>query len=320
MRYKLIPLLLAVASLAAPVHANVFKDIKKALSATSTTEWLDRMYAVAQLEDATKDASTLDQTVRNIDKQALSKRKEIKERLLRQINKMDTYIRNVQDAPSILKKTADLKSTLELELKHFTETRDGVAQKKTVNGVIGYLGNLYVWATNQQGIAKSLVDAVNSESATDISKNLLEAERKVQELQTKISGLDQQMASLNALLTPEAKQKVASYTSTLKTLTNALANNERELSQEIKRELSTHSQTADTIITKLDSNMKIADCSYIKMDKGKLKPENFAKCRAEFFKNAKKKATMGACAKLTVTSTAAEIKACRDDYRHSKDG
>lgn len=320
MRYRLAPLLLAVASLAAPVHANIFKDVKKALSATSTTEWLDRMYAVAQLEQSTKDASALDQTVRNIDKEALSKRKEIKERLLRQINKMDTYIRNVQDAPSILKKTADLKATLELELTHFTGTRDGIAQKKTVNGVIGYLGNLYVWATNQQGIAKNLVEAVNSESAADINKNLLEAEKKVQDLQTKISGLDQQMASLNVLLSPEAKQKVTSYTTTLKQLTNALAINEKELSQEIKRELSAHSMSADKIIASLDANMKAANCSYIGTNKSKLTPENFAKCRAEFFKNAKKKATMGACAKLTVNSTATEIKACRDDYRRSKDG
>lgn len=75
MKYKRTLLLLAVASFAMPVHANVFKDIKKALSATSTTEWLDRMYAVAQLEEGVKQASTLDLTVRNIDKEKLAKKK-----------------------------------------------------------------------------------------------------------------------------------------------------------------------------------------------------------------------------------------------------
>lgn len=319
MKYKQISLLLAVTSFAMPVHANVFKDIKKALSATSTTEWLDRMYAVAQLEEGVQQAGTLDLTVRNIDKEKLAKKNEAKSRLLRQINKMEDYIQSTQNAPAILNQTEELKKSLALELDIAKKNKSEISKLSTLNNVAGHVGNLVVWATGKNGLVKNLVDAVNSEGSDDLSEKLLQATQKIKELQEKISELDQKAADSSMLLTPEAKEKVARYTQTLKVLTNALASTEQKIADEIKQELSTHSISADKIIASLDANMKTANCSYIGMDKGKLKPENFAKCRAEFFKNAQKKATMGACTKLTVSSSAADIKACRDDYRQSKD-
>ncbi|MBA4750518.1 MAG: hypothetical protein H2057_07890 [Alphaproteobacteria bacterium] len=320
MTYKPIPLLLAVACFTMPAHANVFKDIKKALSATSTTEWLDRMYAVAQLEEATKEAGNLDQIVRNIDKEKLAKKNDIKRRLLGQINKMEDFIQNTQNAPNILKKTEELKKTLSIELDIAKKNKSEISKLSTLNNVTGYVGNLVVWATGKNGLVKNLVDAVNSEGSDELNNKLLQATQKINELEQKITELDQKTADANTLLTPEAREKVNSYTQTLKTLVAALANTEKKLAEEIKHELSLHSISADNIIASLDTNMKTANCSYIGINKSNLTPANFQKCRAEFFKNAKKKATMGACTKLTVSSSAADIKACRDDYRHSKDG
>lgn len=237
-----------------------------------------------------------------------------------QINKMEDYIQSTQNAPAILNQTEELKKTLAIELDIAKKNKSEISKLSTLNNVTGYVGNLVVWATGKNGLVKNLVDAVNTEGSDNLSEKLLQATQKIKELQEKISELDQKAADASMLLTPEAKEKVTSYTKTLKTLISALANTEQKIADEIKQELSTHSISADKVIASLDANMKIADCSYIKMDKGKLTPENFAKCRAEFFKNAKKKATMGACKKLEASSSAADIKACRDDYRQSKDG